>query len=215
MISFPAFLGPLPTRSALLILAFLLCGFGAASPHEAKLIAGPLCTPGEKPETTARVDAAGITFEARPLTLAEWEARLEKRVSGMKGILRRRDGSPPPFQVFLLAIRNHSPEPLRFQPGNIVRIGAQQQDHILDYTDLYRFLEEQGKNPDALDGIRESFFDSGLTLERADSIERLLFFRELPVKGKKKQLVLLLSAFQVGTETLQASLPWHFEKERK
>jgi hypothetical protein len=199
-----------------LTLAFLLCGFEAARPQEAKLIAGALCTQGEKPETTARADAAGITFEARPLTLAEWETRLEKSGSGMRGILRRRDGSPPPFQVFLLAIRNRSPEPLRFQPGNIVRIaGAEQQDHILDYTDLYRFLEEEGKNPDALDGIRESFFDSGLTLERADSIERLLFFRELPVKVKKKQLVLLMSAFQVGTETLQASLPWHFEKEKK
>jgi len=215
MIPSPASFRLLLTRSPWLILVFLLVGFGAASPPEAKLIAGPLCTRGEKPEAIARVDAAGITFEATPLTRAEWEARLEKGSSGTKGILRRRDGTPPPFQVFLLAIRNHSPEPLRFQPGNIVRIaGALQQDHILDYTDLYRFLEEQGKNPDALDEIRGSFFDSGLTLERGDSIERLLFFRELPVKGKKKQLVLLLSAFQVGTETLQASLPWHFEKER-
>jgi hypothetical protein len=134
----------------------------------------------------------------------------------MGAALRRHDGSEGPFQVFLMTVRNHSPESLSFQPGNIVRIlGDKQQDHILDYTDLYRFLMEGGKNPDTLDRIRDTFFDAGFTLDRGDSIERLLFFRELPAQGKKKQLTLLLSSFQAGTETLQAALPWHFEKERR
>ncbi len=155
-------------------------------------------------------------FEARPLPLSEWEERLERLSEGMGPALRRRDGTPAPFQVFLLSIRNNSPEPVRFQPGNVVRIlGDREQDHILDYTDLYRYLREEGKDPDSLDRIRGAYFDSGIVLERAGSAERLLFFRNLPPKGKKKQLVLLVSAFQVGAETLRTALAWHFEKEKR
>jgi len=105
---------------------------------------------------------------------------------------------------------------LRFQPGNIVRLlGDREQDHILDFTDLYRYMVEEGKDADSLNGIRDIFYDSGFELEPAASVERLLFFRPLPEKGKKKQLVLLMSSFQTGTETLQAGLAWHFEKEKK
>ena len=190
--------------------------FGGEPPPAPRLVAGAVCAQGERQEDLSHAEAAGITFEARPLAASGWEARLDRRVAGMGSALRRHDGSGGPFQVFLMTIRNHSPESLRLQPGNIVRIlGDRQQDHILDYTDLYRFLVEEGKDADALNGIRDTFFDTGFTLDRGHSIERLLFFRELPAQGKKKQLTLLLSSFQVGTETLQAALPWHYERERR
>jgi hypothetical protein len=85
----------------------------------------------------------------------------------------------------------------------------------MDFTDLYRYLLEEDKNPDSLDRIRDAFFDSGLALARGDSVERLVFFRPLAPKGKKKHLTLLVSSFQVGTETLHAALSWHAEKEKK
>ena len=189
---------------------------GGEPPPTPRLVAGAVCAKGERQEDRSRAEAAGITFEARPLPTSDWEVRLERRVAGMGSALRRRDGSRGPFQVFLMTVRNQSQESFTFQPGNIVRIlGDKEQDHILDYTDLYRFLVEEGKDADSLDRIRDIFFDSGFTLDRGDSIERLLFFRELPARGKRKQLTLLLSSFQVGTETLRATLPWHFEKERR
>ena len=183
---------------------------------EPRLVAGAVCEKGETQRDEVRADAGGIAFQARPLSPGEWEARQERRLPGMGSALRRHDGSPGPFQVFLLSIRNLSPGTLRFQPGNVVRLlGDREQDHILDFTDLYRYLLEEGKNADSLDGIRDAFFDSGLDVDRSGSVERLLFFRPLPEKGKKKKLVLLMSSFQVGVETLQASLVWHFEKEKK
>jgi len=202
--------------SLLLILLPSLALPGTGAPPCPRLVAGAVCEKGEKERDDVRADAGGIAFEARPLPLSEWEERLARRVPGMGPALRRHDGSPGPFQVFLLSIRNHSPETLRLQPGNIVRLlGDRQQDHILDYTDLYRYLQEEGKDPDSLDRIRDTFFDSGFVLDRAGSAERLLFFRALPPRGRKKQLALLISNFQVGTETLQADFTWHFEKEKK
>jgi hypothetical protein len=185
-------------------------------PADPRWIAGAVCQKGEKQETVARAEVAGISFTAEPLDTSQWEARLEHQASGMGAALRGHDGSEGPFQVFLLTLRNQSPEVLRFQPGNIVRIvGSKQQDHIMDYTDLYRYLMEEGKNPDSLERLRGAFFDTGLALDRGETVERLLFFRALPPKIKKKQLTLLLSSFQVGTETLRAALSWHAEKERK
>ena len=200
----------------LLVLLPSLAFPGAAPAPEPRLVAGAVCEKGEKERDDVRAEAGGVAFEARPLPLSEWEERLERRVPGMGPALRSHDGSPGPFQVFLLSIRNHSPETLRLQPGNIVRLlDDRQQDHILDYTDLYRYLQEEGKDPDSLDRIRDIFFDSGFALDRAGSSERLLFFRALPPKGRKKQLVLLISSFQVGTETFRADFAWHFEKEKK
>jgi hypothetical protein len=212
--------GLFPQR--ILFLALILtCLPGRASPGSKpaaspRWIAGAICEKGEKPDPTVTAEVAGISLEARPLAVSDWEARIERHAPGMGTALRRHDGSEGPFQVFLLALRNHSPEALRFQPGNIVRIlDVEEQDHIMDFTDLYRYLHEEDKNPDSLDRIHDTFFDSGLVLARGDSVERLLFFRPLAPKGKKKQLTLLLSSFQVGTETHQAALSWHAEKEKK
>jgi hypothetical protein len=205
----------LPPFLLLTLLAHPACPGTGAVPCP-RLVAGAVCEKGEEERDDVHADAGGVAFEARPLPHSEWEERLERMSEGMGSALRRRDGSPGPFQVFLLTIRNHSPETVRFQPGNVVRLlGDLQQDHILDYTDLYRYLREEGKDPDSLDLIRVAFFDSGLDLERSGSAERLLFFRDLPPKGRKKQLVLLVSSFQVGTETFRTAFTWHFEKERK
>jgi hypothetical protein len=192
-------------------------GLPAAEPPPVpRLVAGAVCVKGEAQRDDVRTEAGGIVFEARPLPIADWEARLERRLPGMGAALRKHDGSPGPFQVFLLSIRNQSAGMLRFQPGNIVRLlGDREQDHILDFTDLYRTMVEEGKDADSLNGIRDIFYDSGFEMQPAASVERLLFFRPLPEKGKKKQLVLLMSSFQTGTETLQARLAWHFEKEKK
>ena len=208
------------SRLLSLSLSLGLAPFGnlpaADAPPAPRLVAGAVCAEGEARRDDVRTEAGGIVFEARPLPVADWEARLERRLPGMGAALRKHDGSPGPFQVFLLSIRNQSAGMLRFQPGNIVRLlGDREQDHILDFTDLYRYLVEEGKDADSLNGIRDIFYDSGFELEPAASVERLLFFRPLPEKGKKKQLVLLMSSFQTGTETLQAGLAWHFEKEKK
>jgi len=212
----PSFLSRLLPLSLVFALLPSLALPGTGAPPCPRLVAGAVCEKGEQDRDSVRAEAGGVAFEARPLSLSEWEERLERRVPGMGPALRRHDGSPGPFQVFLLSIRNHSPEALRFQPGNIVRLlDDKEQDHILDYTDLYRYLQEEGKDPDSLDRIRDTFFDSGFVLDRAGSTERLLFFRALPPKGRKKRLVLLISSFQVGTETLQEGFAWHFEKEKK
>jgi len=171
---------------------------------------------GEVVADLARAEVSGIAFAARPLLPADWELRLEKRAAGMGRALRPHDGSPAPFQVFLVSVENHSRDRLRLQPGNVVRLlDERYQDHIVDYTDLYRFLLEQDKDPDSLDSIHEAFFDSGLTLEPGAAVERLLVFRSPPAKGWKKRLTLLFSSFQVGTGTFQAALPFHVEKERR
>jgi hypothetical protein len=189
---------------------------GGGEPPAPRWIAGATCQKGEEPADTAATEVSGISFRAKPLSVSEWEGRLDRQTPGMGSALRRHDGSEGPFQVFLLTLRNQSPEVLRFQPGNIVRLlGDEQQDHIMDFTDLYRYLAEEGKNPDALDRIKDDYFDAELALSHGESVERLLFFRELPPKVKKKQLTLLFSSFQVGTETLRAALPWHAEKEKK
>jgi hypothetical protein len=51
-----------------------------------------------------------------------------------------------------------------------------------------------------------------MILDTGQPVERLLFFREMPPSKKRKSLGLLISNFQVGTETYQAGLAWHFEK---
>ncbi len=206
----------LPLSLLLVLLPSTLLPGDPGTPPGPRWVAGAVCEEGEKDRDDVSAGAGGVEFEARPLSLSEWEEILERHAPGMGPALRRHDGSPGPFQVFLLSVRNHSSETVRFQPGNVVRIlNDRDQDHILDYTDLYRYLFEEGKDPGSLDRIRDTFFDSGLVLDRAGSARHLLFFRPLPPKGKKKQLVLLISSFQVGTETFRASLAWHFEKERK
>jgi hypothetical protein len=133
----------------------------------------------------------------------------------MGSALRPRDGSEPPFQVFLLSLVNRSRSRVQFQPGNVVRIldNLKFQDHIQDYTDFYRFLAHEEKDPESLETIKEAFFDSALTLEPGDEAERLLFFKPPPEKGWKT-LTILISHFQVGTETHAASVPFHRGKKR-
>ncbi len=160
-------------------------------------------------------EGPGVLSAPRRMREREWESRGDGGPLGRGAAFRPADGTATPLQVFLLEVQNRTRQAVRFQPGNLVRLlGDKQQDHILDYTDLYSYLFEQGKDPDSLGRIRDVFFDSGVTLEPGASLEKLVFFRPLPEKGKKKRLSLLVSSFQVGTETFQAALGWHFEPER-
>jgi len=210
-------------RLPALLLALLLSptgSAGASSPDDAapplRLVVGPRCEKGERALDVARIEMAGVEIQVKPLPAAEWEARMERQAPGMGQSLRKNDGGPAPFQVFLLSLTNRSREKLQFQPGNVVRVMDQKrQDHPVDYTDLYRFLAEQGKRPEAVDLIRNVYFDSGLTLEPEESAERLLIFREPGPKECRKSLSVLVSNFQVGTETYGALLPFHVEKARK
>jgi hypothetical protein len=180
-----------------------------------RLVAGPRCEKGERALEVASIELAGVEIVAKPLPVAEWEARMEREAPGMGQSLRQNDGGPAPFQVFLLSLSNRSREKLQFQPGNVVRImDRKREDHPVDYTDLYRFLAEQGKKPEAVDLIKNVFFDSSLTLEPQQTAERLLIFKEPGPKECKKSLSLLVSNFQVGTETYGAVLPFHVEKAR-
>jgi len=184
-------------------------------PAPLRLVAGPRCEKGEKALDVARMELAGIEIQVKPLPAADWEARMERQAPGMGQSLRKKDGGPAPYQIFLLTLANRSREQLQFQPGNVVRILDQKrQDHPVDYPDLYIFLAEQGKKPEAVDLIRDVFFDSGLTLEPEQTAERLLIFKEPGPKECKKSLSILVSNFQVGTETYGALLPFHVEKAR-
>jgi hypothetical protein len=93
----------------------------AKPPPEFRIVAGPQCVEGEASTDQATTYAQGVTFTARPLTIAEWEARLEKRAPGHGGLFRALTGVPPPFQAFLVKIENQSKELVRFQPGNVLR----------------------------------------------------------------------------------------------
>jgi hypothetical protein len=183
------------------------------APASFKIVSGPKCVEGEPATDEATTFAQGVVFTARPLPAEEWEARLERLSPGLGHLFRGLDGSPAPFQVFLLKVESKSKELVRFQPGNILRVGGEnEEDHILDYTDLYRYLQGIGKAGEDLDPMRDGFFDSGMILEAGKPVERLLFFHSMPPSKKRKAMALLFSSFQVGSETYRAGLAWHFEK---
>lgn len=185
----------------------------ATSAPVLRIVSGPRCVEGEKPTDEAFTYAQGVAFTARPLTNDEWEKRLDARAPGHGGLFRALDGSPAPFQAFLVKVENKSQALVRFQPGNILLIGGKnEEDHILDYTDLYRYLQGIGKAGEDLDPLRDEFFDSGLILESGKPVERLLLFHAMPPNKKRKAMALLFSSFQVGAETHRAGLAWHFEK---
>jgi len=185
----------------------------ASEPLPARIVAGPVCVEGEAKTDQASTSSRGVAFSARPLAVSEWEGWIDKHSPGSGGLFRGPGGRPAPFQVFLLSVDNRNRELVRLQPGNILRIGGpHEEDHILDYTDLYQYLEGIGKPGEGLDLMRDDFFDSGMILDTGQPAERLLFFREMPPSKKRKAMMLLVSSFQVGTETYQASMAWHFEK---
>ncbi|PYQ14351.1 MAG: hypothetical protein DMH00_01855 [Acidobacteria bacterium] len=193
--------------------ALLVPAFAPTALPTWRIVAGPECLKGEPRTDSASTLSAGVSFSARPLGVAEYEARLERRSPGMGGLFRGPSGKAPPFQVFLVSLENRNKDVVRFQPGNVLRIGGpHEQDHILDYTDLYRYLQDIGKGGESLDPLRDEFFDSGMSLDTGHPVVRLLFFRELPPSKKRKAMMLLFSSFQVGAETYQAGLAWHFEK---
>jgi hypothetical protein len=185
----------------------------ASKPVPVRVVAGPVCVEGEPKTDLASTFSQGVSFSARPLTVQEWEGRMEKLSPGSGGLFRGPGGRPAPFEVFLLSIDNRNKELVRFQPGNVVRLGGpHEEDHILDYTDLYQYLQGIGKPGEDLDPVRNDFFDSGMILDTGQPVERLLFFREMPPSKKRKAMMLLISSFQVGAETYRAKLAWHFEK---
>ena len=207
----------LSSRRAGAFLSSLLFGLSpltlASAPPEFRIVTGVDCDEGERKTDAATTSSQGVDFSARPLGDAEWEARLETHAPGSGGLFRGPNGRPAPFQVFLVSLENRSRELLRFQPGNVVRLGgANEEDHILDYTDLYRYLQGIGKPGELVDGVRDEFFDSGITLDAGARVEKLLLFREFQPSRKRKSLTLLFSRFQIGTESHQAGLSWHYEK---
>jgi len=185
----------------------------ASEPVPVRIVAGPVCVEGEPKTDLAKASSHSVDFSARPLSVVEWEGWIQKHTPGSGGVFRGPGGHPAPFQVFLLSIDNRNQELVRFQPGNVLRLGGpHEEDHILDYTDLYQYLQGIGKAGEDLDPMRDDFFDSGMILDTGKPVERLLFFREMPPSKKRKSMGLLISNFQVGTETYQAGLAWHFEK---
>jgi hypothetical protein len=192
--------------------AIVSCLLAAASPAR-KIVAGAKCAPGEPQTDSASTLVQGVLFTARPIGVEAYESRLEKRAPGMGGLFRGPDGRPAPFQVFLVSVENRNKDLGRLQPGNVVRLGGDNtEDHILDYTDLYRYLQGIGKAGESLESVSEEIFDSGVTLDPDRPVERLLFFRDLTQDKRRKGISLLFSSFQVGSETYQAGISWHFEK---
>lgn len=185
----------------------------SAEPPPVRMVSGAACVEGEAKTDQSTAASQGVSFSARPLSVTEWEMVLDKLSPGSGGLFRGPGGRPAPFQVFLFRVENSNPQLVRLQPGNIVRLGGpNEEEHILDYTDLYQYLLGTGKTGDELGAVRDAFYDSGLILEAGKPEERLLIYRELPPSKKRKALMLLISSFQVGAETYQASLTWHYEK---
>ena len=194
--------------------AIISC-LSAAQPSVRKIVAGAKCEQGEPRTDTASALVQGVSFTARPIAVQDYEARLGKRAPGMGGLFRGPGGRPAPFQVFLVSVENRNKDLARLQPGNVLRIGGpNEEDHILDYTDLYRYLMGIGKSGESLESVRDEIFDNGITLDPGRPVERLLFFHDLTENRRRKGMMLLFSSFQVGSETYQAGVSWHFEKVR-
>jgi len=121
-----------------------------------------------------------------------------------------RPGRPEMYSVFRISFNNRSGSDVQFQPQNVVLLTDRKtQDYPVDLTDLYRGAEMAGlSDPERVfDRLAPMVFDSGTTIARGASLERLLVFGPFPVKWRDLQLH--FSFLQIGTETRTVSFNFH------
>jgi len=127
-----------------------------------------------------------------------------------------RPGRPEMYSVFRVSFNNRSGSDVQFQPKNVVLLTDRKtQDFPVDLTDLYRGAEMAGlSDPERVfDRLAPIVFDSGTTIARGTSLERLLVFGPFPAKWRDLQLH--FSFLQIGTETRTVSFNFHKQPSKE
>jgi hypothetical protein len=121
-----------------------------------------------------------------------------------------RPGRPEMYSVFRVSFNNRSGPDVQFRPQNVVLLTDRKtQEFPVDLTDLYRGAEMAGvSDPERVfERLGPIVFDSGTTIARGTSLERLLVFGPFPAKWRDLQLH--FSFLQIGTETRTVSFNFH------
>jgi hypothetical protein len=127
-----------------------------------------------------------------------------------------RPGRPEIYSAFRVSFNNRSGSDVQFQPKNVVLLTDRKtQDFAVDLTDLYRGAEMAGlSDPERVfDRLAPIVFDSGTTIARGTSLERLLVFGPFPAKWRDLQLH--FSFLQIGTETRTVSFNFHKQPSKE
>jgi hypothetical protein len=127
-----------------------------------------------------------------------------------------RPGRPEMYSAFRVSFNNRSGSDVQFQPKNVVLLTDRKtQDFPVDLTDLYRGAEMAGlSDPERVfDRLAPIVFDSGTTIARGKSLERLLVFGPFPAKWRDLQLH--FSFLQIGTETRTVSFNFHKQPSKE
>ena len=126
-----------------------------------------------------------------------------------------RPGRPEMYSVFRVSFSNRSGADVQFQPKNVVLLTDRKtQDFPVDLTDLYRGAEMAGlSDPERVfERLAPIVFDSGTTIAKGTSLERLLVFAPFPAKWRDLQLH--FSFLQIGTETRTVSFNFHKQSSK-
>jgi hypothetical protein len=119
-------------------------------------------------------------------------------------------GRPQAYHAFRITFENDSAKDVLFQPGNVLLMTAPtEQQRPLDLTDLYRVAaRSETADPDAaMERAARLIFDSSTTIPKGRTLSRLVVFGPLPRKWK--ELRLLFSFLQIGSETHSLSFTFH------
>jgi hypothetical protein len=114
--------------------------------------------------------------------------------------------------TFLIGFANDSKQVAVFQPGNVALLPNRgYQSFPLDMTDLYMSAERAGIEDlqQVIDRSSRIMFDSSTSIPSGGRVTRLLAFH--PIEGNWRELQILFSYIQIGSETHSLSFPFHKE----
>ena len=191
-------------------------GPALASSHDTgsyRVLSGVYSKKDVKAGTGNPVDRAAIgelTIAVEFLEPAARAAFVHSIVPAMPDPFAARPGHPEAYSVFRVSFNNRTGADVQFQPNNVVLVtDRKSQVFPIDLTDLYRGAELDGvSNPERVfDNLAPIVFDSGTTIPKGTSLERLLVFGPFPAKWKDLQLH--FSFLQIGTQTHTLSFSFH------
>ncbi|HYV86373.1 MAG TPA: hypothetical protein VFB49_10705 [Patescibacteria group bacterium] len=114
--------------------------------------------------------------------------------------------------TFLVGFANDSKQVAVFQPGNVALLPDKgDRAFPLDMTDLYMSAERAGIEDlqQVIDRSSRILFDSSTSIPSGGRVTRLIAFRT--IEGNWRQLQILFSYIQIGSETHTLSFPFHKE----
>jgi hypothetical protein len=114
--------------------------------------------------------------------------------------------------TFLIGFANDSRQVAVFQPGNVALLPDRgDRSFPLDMTDLYMSAERAGIEDlqQVIDRSSRIMFDSSTSIPSGGRVTRLLAFR--PIEGDWRQIQVLFSYLQIGSETHSLSFSFHKE----